>query len=101
LEKSIYYVSVQAGTVLQNQGEAAYEFEIEATAKEADKLLELLEMKQETEEDTFLRAHVPNVPYHFDQENDVHDEHLKGVYRFIYGVGTPETKQFLEENQII
>lgn len=101
MDKSKYYVSVQAGTVLHNQGDAAYEFEIEATAKEADKLLELLEMKQETEEDTLTRGSIPGVPYHFDQENDIHDEHLKGVYQFIHGLGTPETKQFLEENKII
>lgn len=101
MDRAKYYVSVQAGTVLQNQGDAAYEFEIEATAKEADKLLEMMEMKQETEENTLVRGTVPGVPYHFDQENDIHDEHLKGVYRFIYGLGTSETKQFLEQNQII
>jgi len=92
MEKKTYYVSVQAGTVLPNEGDAAFEFEIQATEEEVEQLIELFNSKRETEEDTFIRAPVPAIPYHQDEENDNYDAVLKQIYDKIYELGTEETK---------
>ncbi len=101
MDKNKYYVSVQAGTVIQDQSASAYEFEIEATPKEADQLLELMEIGEDAELKNFIRAGTPYIPYHNDRENDVHDEHLKHVYQVIYTLGTAETKKHIEKMNIL
>ena len=94
--KKTYYVSVQAQTVLEEQGAAAYEFEIEATEDEVTKLVELFEDQMENEHDTHERAMIPAMPYHYDKENDLYDANLKEIYRAIYEMGTPETRKHIE-----
>lgn len=101
MNKNKYYVSVQAGTVIQDRGASGYEFDIEATPKEADQLLELMETGQDEESKNFIRAGTPYIPYHNDKENDVHDEHLKHVYQVIYTLGTAETKNHIEKMKIL
>lgn len=101
MEKSTYYVSVQAGTILQDQGAAAYEFEIEATSKEVDKLQELMEMMRDAEGDTFARAPIPGIPYHLDEANDIYDHSLKDIYKAVYELGTEETRQHIKGIGII
>jgi hypothetical protein len=38
VEKKKYYISVGPGEVMENQGDAAFEFEIEATEEDVDRL---------------------------------------------------------------
>lgn len=100
-EKKKYYVSVQADTVLPNKGDAAFEFEIEATEEDVNKLQELFENKVDSAESTFLKAHLPTIPYHFDVENDAYDQDLKQIYQFLHQLGTTETKQHIESMHIL
>jgi len=63
MEKQTYYVSVQAGTVLEDKEAAGYEFEIQATEKEIEQLMELFEYREEAENANFRRAMIPGIPY--------------------------------------
>jgi hypothetical protein len=96
MEKTTYYVSVQAGTVVEQLGAASFEFVIEATPKEIDKLQYLFEEMDEAEDDTFTRSFTPALPYHQDPQNDEYDEALKQVYEHIYNLGTAETRSHIE-----
>ncbi len=95
MEKSKYYISVQAGTIMENQGDSAYEFEIEATAEDLDKLQKLFETKMEYEEGTYIRSHLPGIPYHHDSDNDLHDDALKEIYSMLNKLGTKETSDYI------
>jgi hypothetical protein len=101
MRKKRYYVSVSAGTVMENQGDAAYELEIEATEQDVLALQELFEQKNATDFDTFFRAHIPAVPYHYDRENDDYDAHLKKIYSLMYRVGTDETREHIKSMGLI
>jgi hypothetical protein len=101
MEKKTYYVSVQAGTVLENEGDAAFEFEISATPEEVDKLAEMFESAMEADHDAFWRAHTLAIPYHHDDENDTYDDSLKMIYQTIYELGTPETKRHIESMNVL
>ncbi|MDF2658616.1 MAG: hypothetical protein K0Q94_1407 [Paenibacillus sp.] len=92
MDKKKYYVSVQAGSVLENQGDAAYEFEIFATEPEVDDLIERFGMLSDQDNASGFRAHLPGVPYHQDAEHDGYDYVLTEVYRKLYELGTEETK---------
>ncbi|BBH20106.1 hypothetical protein Back11_14510 [Paenibacillus baekrokdamisoli] len=95
MDKRRYYVSVQARSVMHNQGDAAYELEINATTEEVEKLMELFNEWEEFDEQTFFRAQIPTIPYHHDSENDGYDYFLKDIYKAIYQMGTDETKSHI------
>lgn len=97
MDRKTYYVSVQAGTVLEDQGAAAYEFEIQATEKEKNRLQEIIGYKEMVEKGTFFRSHVPAIQYHVDNENDDYDYYLTAIYKLIHALGTPETRRTIEQ----
>ncbi|OPA81071.1 hypothetical protein BVG16_01645 [Paenibacillus selenitireducens] len=101
MAKSTYYVSVQSGSILKDQGAAAYEFEIMADQREADDLQHLLEMKMNADDRTYYRAHIPGIPYHIDPENDLYDHYLQQIYQLIYELGTEETKQAMAQMHVL
>lgn len=99
MEKRRYYISVHAKSILENQGEAAYELEMDATPEEAQKLKVLFDELEDFDTATYFRAHIPAIPYHHDSENDGYDYSLKEIYNLIYHLGTEETKaQILSMN---
>ncbi|WP_166238513.1 hypothetical protein [Paenibacillus turpanensis] len=101
MDKKKYYVSVQAGTVMENQGDSSYELEIEATPKEVEDLQELFEGQSWVNERAFWRAHVPGVEYHHDAVNDYYDDYLVEIYRKIYELGTRETREHIQSMNIL
>jgi len=100
-DKRTYYVSVQSETVMEQQGDAAYEFEIQATEREVGQLQEMFESLEDTDDIASVRAHIPYVQYHNDEVNDSYDEQLKAIYRKIHELGTPETKAHIESMGIL
>jgi len=95
MDKDTYYVSVQAGTIMQTQGEAAYELEIRATEEDVRKLRLIFESMNKIDFASHFRAMLPGIPYHFDSENDVYDEELRNVYGLLYELGTEETQKHI------
>ncbi|MCC3377136.1 hypothetical protein [Cohnella sp. REN36] len=95
MEKKRYFISVQARTIMLNQGDAAYELEIQATDDEVDKLNELFESLEEFDQSTYFRAHYPGIPYHHDKANDGYDYFLREIYNTLYDLGTDETRQHI------
>jgi hypothetical protein len=101
MDKKTYYISIQASSILENQGDAAYEFEVEATEQQISRLQELFDGKEEADNYAFGRSAVPWVEYHNDRPNDVYDFYLKEVYGFIHSIGTIETKEHIESMNIL
>jgi hypothetical protein len=100
-QRKTYYVSVQAQTVFENQGDSSYEFEIQADEKDLTRLVELFENQMENEHDTAQRAIVPGVPYHRDVENDRYDATLKDIYKAIHSMGTEATRKHIQSMGIL
>lgn len=86
---------------MEEQGDAAYELEIEATPEDLQKLNELFVLLQEFEHMTFFRTPLPSIPYHHDSENDGYDYYLQEIYKFIYSKGTEETKDHIQTMNIL
>lgn len=93
--KKSFYVSVQAGTIVPQEGDTAFEFEIEATEAQIDALQQLFDRREEADNAAYFRAHVPFLEYGHDAPNDEMDRHLTAVYRMLYELGTPETKRHI------
>lgn len=101
MEKTKYYVSVQAHSILADQGAASYELEISASDYEVEQLQELFDNKLGAEDSTFFRAITPGIPYHIDDENDTFDYYLIEIYKKIYELGTNETQSHIERMNIL
>jgi hypothetical protein len=99
--KKTYYVSVQAQTILENQGDSSYEFEIQADDQQIAGLIELFEENLMDEEDNQIRMPIPAVPYHHDVENDRFDHSLKAIYHAIHNMGNEETRKHIEKMGIL
>lgn len=98
--KKKYFVSVQAKTIMLNQGDASYELEVFATEEELDALQILFADMMEVDEASMIRSGIPGIPYHFDKENDNYDYYLELIYRKIYELGTEVTKNHIREMEL-
>ncbi|MGE5704631.1 MAG: hypothetical protein ACM32O_19045 [Clostridia bacterium] len=101
MAKKRYYVSVQSGTIMENQGDASYELEIDATPEEKYVLDQLLQDKAVNDFESFVTVHIPAIPYHNDEANDDYDRCLQQIYRKIHELGTDETKRHIETMNIL
>ncbi|TLS50622.1 hypothetical protein FE782_19875 [Paenibacillus antri] len=101
MEKQTYYVSVQAKTITEHRGDAAYELEIEATPAEVHRLYELFESETETDLNNWIRMHSPKI---IEEELVSHafvDQHLTEVYRLLYKLGTSKTKSHIQSMNVL
>jgi hypothetical protein len=96
-ERKPYYVSVQAGQILEDPQEAAYELEILANEEEYTRLREQFdELSSMDEAQAF---HFVSHPYGSADEiemNNGYDEIIKRIYKQIYEYGTETTRQHIE-----
>jgi hypothetical protein len=95
MDKRTYYVSVQSRSILPQQGDGAYEFEIAATEEEIAKLSAMFKEWEGFDNSTLFRAPIPGLAYHHDIENDGYDDLLKQIYRALYDLGTEETRNHI------
>jgi len=101
MEKRKYYVSVQSRTVMEHQGDGAYELEIEATPDEVHQLQELFESTSETDFNNYLRIHDPEILQEELVSNAFVDRYLTQIYRLLYRYGTPETKAHIQSMNVL
>lgn len=97
LGKKTYYVNIGTHEISQiPYGENAM-YTIEADDMEIFQLRKKFNDIQDADAGTYIRSHVPFVPYHQDGENDAYDQGLQEVIDIIYELGTDKTKQDLQE----
>ncbi len=90
-----YYVSVQSKSIMENKGDATYEYEIEASPEDIDHLKAIFSKMKDAEYSSYWRTHIPGVPYHHDKENDIYDRNLVQAYQAIYSMGNQEAKDHI------
>ncbi|WP_308634799.1 hypothetical protein [Paenibacillus silvisoli] len=94
-----YYVSVQAGSILEDPEATAYELAITANEEELNRLQELFEEYATMDEASML--HFGKNPFgaavtdNDAQLNAGTDGILLDIYRLLYELGTPETKNHI------
>ncbi|MFD2612253.1 hypothetical protein [Paenibacillus gansuensis] len=101
MQKETYYISVAEGILRKETYGENYEFEIQATEQEAEALMEQLDMLQTDDEKSHFKAMVPYKSNETDSVNQEFKQDMKDVYRTIYELGTPETKQHIERMNIV
>ena len=92
-ERKTYYVSVQAGSILEDPTSTAYELVIEANEEELNRLQELFEelaTMDEAEAFQFTRHPYGTAP--IERISAGYDGFIEDIYRLLYQLGTPDTR---------
>ncbi|MBH0172721.1 hydrolase [Fictibacillus sp. 23RED33] len=96
MEKRPYYINVETGEILPIKTASTFQFEISASDEDVRHLERKFSELDSTANDTFVRSHLPYVPYSNDSDNDRYDEKLREAYQMIHDLGQVETRQFIE-----
>ena len=96
MEKRPYYISVETGEILPIKTASTFQFEILASDEDVKKLSEIFEDMDSIANDTFVRNHLPYIPYSNDRDNDRYDSKMKEAYQLIHDLGQDETRKFIE-----
>ncbi|WP_256759050.1 hypothetical protein [Cohnella sp. WQ 127256] len=100
MDKERYYASVSA-SIVSKEPLLTDQLTIMATEEERDHLLELLNQEQKAIEQTYLRAHLPYKSADHDKSTNQYNDKLIEIYRYIYKIGTIETKRHIEYMDIL
>lgn len=101
MDKKTYYIAVGPGEVMNNQGDASYEFEIIATEEDILKLQDLFKETDNASQGSFSDAYLPWKVYYSSESNQEYDGNLMEVYRTLHKLGTEETKRHIESMHIL
>ncbi|MUT64491.1 hypothetical protein [Paenibacillus sp. NEAU-GSW1] len=100
--RKTFYVSVQAGQVLQDGDAAAYELVINATDEEADELKQLFNDLSSMDEAQMFHFVPESMEINNDARiNDGYDSIIQQIYQFVYDHGTDETRRHIEGMEIL
>jgi hypothetical protein len=92
-ERKTYYVSVQAGSIVEDPTVTSYELVVTANEEELNRLQELLEEYSSMDEaQTAVFGMTPYSSASDKQMNAGVDGLLVDIYRLLYELGTDETK---------
>jgi len=97
VKKEKYYINVGDGEISQVKHHNNAQFTISATAEEIGLLRTKFNNMDDASLDSFLRAHVPIVPYHNDKPNDDYDANMAEVYQMLYELGDEQAKQHIKQ----
>jgi len=102
MEKRRYYVSVQARTMVPNQGDAPYELEIDATEDEAERLGRIFDEIDKYDEALGVQtAFIAPITDMNHENKSGYDYFLKQAYKLIYDLGSEETREHIHSMHIL
>lgn len=100
-ERKTYYVAVGAGQILEDKEAAPFEFAIRANEKELNKLQEKFEELSSIDEASMVHFTNSHIHASLDRANADFESQLRGLYQYLYELGTEETKRHIEAHHIL
>lgn len=82
MDKRKYFVSVGSGEISEDPSASSYQFEIEATPAEADRLSRLFQKASGASSSSFLKMRATE-----EEKNRSYDEALSSIYQTIHDLG--------------
>lgn len=91
------YVSIVNQEVYIHPDDSLWEYEVIVPQEYVKIFNTLFDQTSELEIQNFLRAHLPFVPYHNDQDNHKIDLRTKKIYALIHQFTNKQSKEFIEQ----
>ncbi|MGJ9457457.1 hydrolase [Oceanobacillus sp. CF4.6] len=101
MEKGKYYVNIGTGEISQNRYQNNDDYIIYASSEDIALLRATMENMHGASVDSFIRAHVPIVPYHNDKANDEYDVNITEAFRMLHQLGDEQTRSHIESMGIL
>ncbi|WP_249871146.1 hydrolase [Oceanobacillus saliphilus] len=101
MEKEKYYVNIGDGSISQMRYQNNDDFVIYASMQDIALLRSKMENMHGANFDSYIRAHIPIVPYHNDSANDEYDDNLTEAFRMVYELGDEQTKSHIKSMGIL
>lgn len=96
MEKQPYYLSIAQREIHSRPDVSPWSFRVFASEKEIRELRTMMNTLYDAEVGTFIRAHIPAVPYHQDSDNDQYDAKLQEIYEKVYELGDDEAREYVK-----
>jgi DUF438 domain-containing protein len=100
MDKQRYFVSVSA-SMIGTEPSIMDQLTVLATVEERNHLLAILNKEQKNIEKTYLRAHIPYKSADNDKATERFNDSMIEIYRYIYKIGTIETKRHIKYMDIL
>ncbi|MHA6252301.1 hydrolase [Oceanobacillus sp. CAU 1775] len=98
--KKKYYIGINNGVITQDKTNQNAGYIIYADDQEIQQVRNELENMQDASLKSFVRAHIPIMPYHNDASNDQYDAGLSNLFQLLYELGDTQTKEHIESLNI-
>ncbi|MEH7418419.1 hydrolase [Neobacillus drentensis] len=99
--KQSYYLNIQSHEIFSEPDGVEWDFKIEATSSQLAVLERLFDQTDETDWESYFRAHIPYLEYHHQPQNKEYDRRLYLIYSFLYYLGDEKTRQHVADMGII
>lgn len=101
MEKLKFYINMGSQEISQIHEGNNDVFTIYATSEEIIRLRQVFDEVYEADNRTFIRSHIPFVPYHKDQSNDDYDGATYRSFQMLHDLGDEKTKAHIESMGVI
>ncbi|WP_339147390.1 MULTISPECIES: hydrolase [unclassified Sutcliffiella] len=101
MERKTYYISLAEGSISQVSTSTPWDYQIQATDDEITQLREIFDQNYSSDWQSFWRAHIPFIQYHYDRENDAYDNGLQHAFKMIYELGDDATKAHIKNQGLM
>lgn len=93
--KKKYFVGINTGVITQDNSGQNAGYIIYANDEEIRKVRAELESMHDASLRSFVRAHVPIMPYHHDSQNDAYDAGLNNLFHLLHELGDEQTREHI------
>lgn len=92
-QRKKYFISIERESITETPVDDTTEYEIDATDEEVEKLEELFQKKDKHEKKAVKFLAKPFNEWGADDEREAYDTYLTDIFKYMYELGTPQTKQ--------
>ncbi len=100
-QKYSYYVNIQSHGIYSEPNEAEWDFKINATESQVALLERMFDKTDETDSESYIRAHIPYLEYHHQPENKEYDQHMVMIYTLLYYLGDEKARTHIRSMGIL
>jgi hypothetical protein len=99
--KQSYFINIQSHEIFSEPDGAEWDFKIKATESQVAVLQRLFDQNDETDWESYFRAHIPYLEYHHQPQNKEYDLRILLIYSLLYYLGDEKTRAHIREMGIL
>ena len=100
-EKHSYFINIQSHDIFTEPNVEEWDFKINATESQVAVLERLFDKTDETDWESYIRAHIPFLEYHHQPENKEYDIRMMVIYSLLYYLGDEKTRAHIQDMRIL